>query len=1066
MRDRSLRAVAGHAVRFRPSAPLNQRIPGVRLGWSCCSVTSWGHTVLGAVLGLLGCLSGVAAGAAGPWGVAAHPWPETLGSIRARVAVEVPAEAVRVHLPWRRRDLAPEKKNVVVMDLATGKPVANVVAVRLSREAGDLVFAPATVPGEYGVYYLPCKHTGPTYFPSTAYDAPRDTAEPAWRGRFGLTPDLIGAGGWRQLPEARVLVFEARSEFDRVDPMEVIATADELSELRARHGGAALWLFPEDRRFPIRMTDDLPWRWVSRGPTNRFQGDTRPGEFYTFQVGVYAALQTARSLSVSFGDLVGGGNAVIGAAAIRCFNQGGTNWLGRAFTTPLTVSRGQVQALWFGVAIPMHAAAGPYRGTVIIRAEGLPEEKLELTLGVGGEPLADAGDSEVERQARLRWLDSTVGLDHDVVAPYRPIVVDGRSLSVLGRTVHLADTGLPAAIASTFSDSVDRADAPARAILARPIRLIAVTAAGPIEWHGGQIRMIEAHAGSVCWESRSRGGDLGLVCRARLDADGYLDTALHLTAGAELDLLDVQLEIPLRREAARYMMGLGCKGGYRPATWKWTWNAELNNHRVWLGDVNAGLHCKLKGAEDSWELYNLKASGLPESWHNGGRGGADVSEETSDTVRLRFGTGARRVQPGQEVVWRFGLMATPVKTLDPVHWNVRYWHACSPVAEVARHGANVINIHHANELNPFINYPFVATDKLKPYVDEAHRRGIKVKLYYTIRELSSRAAELWALRSLGAEVFRQGPGFHLADSFASSAPDKGDATTGNAWLCEHLITGYVPAWHHPFGDGVWDAAIATTGLSRWHNYYLEGLGWLIRNIGVDGIYLDGIGYDRGIMKRVRKVMDRARPGCLIDFHCGNHFAPEYGLNCIVNQHREHRPYIDSRWLGEGFNYDESPEYWLVELSGIPFGLFGEMLGVGNPWRGMLYGMSNRLPYGGGDPRPLWKLWDSFRIQEARLFGYWHPACPVATSQANILASAYVRTGQSLIALASWAPEPAAVTLSLDWKALGLDPKRTALRAPPIEHFQTGAVFAADAPIQVQPGKGWLLVAEESRPSGP
>jgi len=172
----------------------------------------------------------------------------------------------------------------------------------------------------------------------------------------------------------------------------------------------------------------------------------------------------------------------------------------------------------------------------------------------------------------------------------------------------------------------------------------------------------------------------------------------------------------------------------------------------------------------------------------------------------------------------------------------------------------------------------------------------------------------------------------------------------------------VPAWHQPFGGGLWDASIATTGLSRWHNYYLEGMGWLIRNVGVDGLYLDGIGYDREIMKRLRKVMDRARPGCLIDFHCGNHYAPEYGLNNIVNQHLEHLPYIDSLWLGEGFNYDEAPEYWLVELSGLPFGLYGEMLGVGNPWRGMVYGMSNRLPYGGGDPRGLWKVWDSFGIQ--------------------------------------------------------------------------------------------------------
>jgi hypothetical protein len=301
----------------------------------------------------------------------------------------------------------------------------------------------------------------------------------------------------------------------------------------------------------------------------------------------------------------------------------------------------------------------------------------------------------------------------------------------------------------------------------------------------------------------------------------------------------------------------------------------------------------------------------------------------------------------------------------------------------------------------------------------------------------------------------------LADQFTSPAANQGDTTTGNAWLCEHLVTDYVPAWHHPFGDGVWDAAIATTGLSRWHNYYLEGMAWLIRNVGVDGIYLDGIGYDREIMKRLRKVMDRTRPGCLIDFHCGNHYAPEYGLNNIVNQHLEHLPYIDSLWLGEGFNYDESPEYWLVELSGLPFGLFGEMLGVGNPWRGMLYGMSNRLPYGGGDPRPLWKLWDGFGLQEARMFGYWHPACPVRTDQTNVLAIAYVRPGRTLIALASWAPRPTEVKLTLDWKALGLDPKRSTLQAPPIDHYQTGAVFAADNRIPVDPGKGWLLIAEET-----
>jgi len=74
-----------------------------------------------------------------------------------------------------------------------------------------------------------------------------------------------------------------------------------------------------------------------------------------------------------------------------------------------------------------------------------------------------------------------------------------------------------------------------------------------------------------------------------------------------------------------------------------------------------------------------------------------MAEEGPDAVTLRFYSGPRRLQPGGTVLFRFGLMATPVKKLDPAHWNWRYWHAHSPVEEVARGGANIINIHHGND---------------------------------------------------------------------------------------------------------------------------------------------------------------------------------------------------------------------------------------------------------------------------------------------------------------------------------------------------------------------------------
>ena len=167
-----------------------------------------------------------------------------------------------------------------------------------------------------------------------------------------------------------------------------------------------------------------------------------------------------------------------------------------------------------------------------------------------------------------------------------------------------------------------------------------------------------------------------------------------------------------------------------------------------------------------------------------------------------------------------------------------------------------------------------------------------------------------------------------------------------------------------------------------------------------------------------------------------------------------------RRLGEGFNYDEPPEYWLVELAGIPFGLFGEMLGAGNPWRGMLYGMSNRLPYGGGDPRQLWKGWDEFGIQNARMLGYWTAGCPIRTGHPDVLATAYVKPGKSLVALASWAKADARVRLRIEWPALGLDPRKTVLRAPAMPGFQAAQTFQPADEITVLPKRGWLLILEE------
>lgn len=956
---------------------------------------------------------------------------DTLGNHRVVLEVTSAADAVRALIPWRRRDLDPDRKNLIVVDAQSGARVANVLRVSVTRESGELVFQPTSGKGRYFVYYLPNVGSGRSNYPKVVYPEPERTAAPDWANRPRPA----------KLPSAKVVEFQSIDEFNSFYPMEVIATADETKSLIERHPSASYLVFPEDRRFPIRMTGDLPKRWIGAGANNPFRGVADRGEFYAFQAGLHAARKAIDGLEVRFGDLHGPGGAVIPASAARCFNTGGRDWTGRAFTKNVTVASGRIMPLWFGIQVPEGAQPGEYRGEFTVAPAGLPPTRIPLTLVVSRRAIPDAGDDEPWRHSRLRWLDSTLALDDDVVRPYTPVRLRDNTVSVLGRTVVVGRDGLPERIQSRFTEEVTSIGQKGRDVIAAPVRLVVDPADKTLPpWTTSGIRFVKPAPGAVGWESDSSAGSLTIRTRARMEFDGNIEFEVEVRAATQMSLNDVALEIPLVRDVAKYMMGMGVKGGVRPASLKWAWDVANNQDSAWLGDVNAGLQFTLKDDKYSRPLntnfYHSKPLVMPSSWANGGRGGCRL-DERGDVVLVRCFSGPRVMARNETQRYDFRILLTPFHPLDTkAQFTTRYFHAFKPVADAAATGANTLNIHHANDVNPFINYPFLRPSQMKAYADQAHARGLKVKIYYTVRELSNRAPELFALRSLGDEILSTGPG------------------GGFSWLQEHLASDYIAAWFVP---ELKDAAVVNTGVSRWHNYYVEGLAWLTRHVGIDGLYIDDVAFDRTTMKRVRKVLDRGRPGALIDLHSANQFNVRDGFASSANLYLEHFPFLNRLWFGEYFDYNSAPDYWLVEISGIPFGLMGEMLqDNGNPWRGMVYGMTGRLPWA-GDPRPLWKAWDEFGIADSRMVGFWVNGRPVKTGRADVLATSYVRDGRTLVALASWAKEPVAVDLAIDWKALGLEPGAATLTAPAIEGFQEARRFEVGQPIPVEPARGWLVV---------
>jgi len=958
-------------------------------------------------------------------------WQDKYGNHRARIYVHQKTDAVWIHILWRRRDIEPESKNIIIVEASTEKQITNLARININREYGDLVFQ-ADTHGEYYVYYMPFVVSGWSSFPIITYPPPKMEADNDWLDRNGLTPDQ---SEWCNLPQAEVLEIQARGEFHRFDPMEIIATSEETQKIIAQYSGLSYLTFPEDRAYPVKMTDDLPLRWIQNGSGTRFYGKAQRGEFYTFQIGIYAAQSDIEQINVDFNDLKDGSGQIISASALQCFNLSGSDWWGRSMRKTFSVPKGKVGTLWFGVQIPKDAIAGNYQSSVYLCPENANPKEVKLYLTVSPDALEDSGDSDLWRFSRLKWLNSKIGIDDNITPPYIPLRVKNKTVECLGRSIRFDETGLLESINSNSNE-----------ILAESMSFSINNQSAKSMINPAKVTKQTPDA--VIWESDYTYSDFMIHCQSKMDFDGYVN--FQITVKAERDILvkDMRLEIPIHREFATFMMGMGHKGGYRSKEWQWKWDRNLHQDSVWIGDVDAGLQCKLKGADYTWPLvnihYKVKPLNLPEAWYNEGKGGCDIIEAGNDKVILRAYSGERNLESGQELRFDLGLLITPVKPLDIAkHSKERYYHAYHPTDQVLESGANVINIHHGNELNPYINYPFLAVDKLKAYVQEGHEKNLKVKIYYTLRELSNHIVEMPVLRSIGDEVFVKGSG------------------GGYSWLQEHLISDYAPAWHHWFPDGDVDAALVTAGLSRWHNYYLEGLSWLLKNVQIDGLYIDDLGYDREVMKRVRKVLDIERPGCLIDLHSWNHFNDMAGWANCLNLYMEHTPYIDSLWIGEGFDYNESPEYWLVEISGIPYGLFSEMLqDGGNPWRGMVYGMTTRFPYS-GDPRPIWKIWDEFGIQDAEMIGYWSKSCPVKTDSKDVLATVYAKTDKVLVSLASWAKEPVDFHLKIDWKALGMEHDKARIYAPAITDFQEQATFQPSDAITVQPGRGWLMIIEDS-----
>jgi hypothetical protein len=842
------------------------------------------------------------------------------------------------------------------------------------------------------------------------------------------------------------------------------SSADAAERSRARVD-AAFVVAPALRENPIKWYDPPPdGRTAQPGQTDEFLLSAQPGEFYVYQLGLWATKTDLKDVRVIFSDLRSAAGTRIPAAKMTCFNTGGIDFQGRPFSKTIDVPAGRAQALWIGLDLEA-AEPGIYAGAVSVQVGG-ERQAVPLRLEIAGAAVAEHGVDEGRRLSRLSWLNSTVGFDGEITKGYLPVCVEGRKISILGRTLTIADNGLPSSIVSFFGPSNQSFVESGADVVARPFRFIVEKEdGGVIRLVPGSLKIEKRPPSAVVWSVVNASAECDLECSGRMEFDGFVDYRLRLKAKTPVWIKDIRLEIPVAADKAVYMMGLNHEGGLRTPDWKWKWDVSKNQDMLWLGAVNGGLRIKWKAENYVRPLinvyYHFGPLRLPPSWGNDGKGGVDVVRDADDVVVKAY-SGARVLKAGDALSYDFELLLTPFRLIDKrVKFGDRYLHgggsvAAAKVEKAKMIGANILNIHHAEDIYPFINYPYLDHNvaALTRLAADAHRDNIRLKLYYTTRELTKNLPEFWAFFSLNGEVIFPGPGnASRVEAINPNGPDE--------WLKTNLREKYIPAWFNLIKEGPFkgqtDLAVITTPDSRLNNFYAAGLDWMVRKIGIDGVYIDDSALDRETLKRARKIIDRARPDGRMDLHSWNHFCEWAGFANCLNLYMDLLPYFDLAWIGEGRDYNRRPDHWLIEVSGIPFGLAGQMLeGGGNPWRGMVYGITTRAGWTPHSPEYLWKFFDDFDFAGREMIGYWDARCPVGTDNPDLVATVYRGRNDAVIAVGNWTAKEQTGHLRIDWKSLGLDPAACTLTAPAITEFQEASTRSPDAALRVEGSKGIIL----------
>jgi len=655
---------------------------------------------------------------------------------------------------------------------------------------------------------------------------------------------------------------------------------------------------------------------------------------------------------------------------------------------------------------------------------------------------------QYERPENFFWLDSAEGITTEVLAPWSPLRVEklsgGLSVSCWGRQYDFGTDRIIGPIRTA-----------GRSILSGAVQFTARANGKTIRFGAGRLDVFSKKKHQIVFNG-NYGNSFGLVVKSRIeiDYDGMIRMDAVLSSDKAVRLDNLELEIPVKAEHAKYLyrfpgkwgsaMNVGAlpRGGVRAEFWPYIWLGDEERGLAWFSESNKNWFNKpedcvteITGNGKTVKL-RLHLVSTPINLIPSGETGA---------MFTGFGENIVVPLPGRPVMnelhYTFGFQATPIKPVELDAWDRRS--VCigpskstgfTPPLNISVKFLDQLKEAGARTVVIFEYWTdaegYVCTNygrQLKKIVKDCHERGLKVLLYFN----------------------------NLMSDLGLEWPTLGEHCIVHPRNC-YPIYHYLPQPNQ--------SVSVVCQNSEWQDCLAHGIGRAMDEFGIDGVYLDGtilpfgcgntlhgcgkadaegnvaktypIFAVRSALRRIYAAVRSRKPDGQVDAH---------NSTCMVIPTLG---WATSYWDGEQFcriprGADVTQllplDAFRAEFMGHQWGVPAEFLCYGNPltyeqsWSvALLHDVPvrpNKLDLGMrkgelGLISSIWKVMDDFGRKGAEWLPYWRNSGYVSAGPKGVYASLYRHAENGLLAVISnISKDRVSARLDLDLSRLGFNGRR-------------------------------------------